>query len=69
MRAKRGVCMSDRELLEQVLNRMGDVDRKLKIAQSRLGTEENLVSAWKDVAGLEVMISDHLKRTESGTAE
>ncbi len=61
--------MSDRELLEQVLTRLGGVDQKLKVAQSKVGPEENLVSAWSDIAGLEIMIRDHLRRTESPDAQ
>jgi hypothetical protein len=61
--------VSDRELLERILTRLGSVDQKLKVTQSKAGPEENLVSAWRDVAGLEIMIRDHLRNADSHAKE
>lgn len=55
--------MSDKDMLERALAVLATVDEKLKVAKSRV-TDEHLNSAWSDVAGLAIMISTHLRRTD-----
>jgi hypothetical protein len=55
--------MSDKELLGRALAILGGIEHKLKVAKSRV-TDEHLNSAWSDVAGLEIMIRNHLRSSE-----
>lgn len=55
--------MSDKELLERTLAILGGIDQKLQVAKSRVA-DEHLNSAWSDVAGLAIMIRNHLRSSE-----
>lgn len=60
--------MTDKEMLEQVLARLGSIDQKLKIAKSRV-SDEHLNSAYTDVAGLIIMLRSHLQSAKPPAAE
>lgn len=55
--------MSDKELIEHILSVLGGVDQKLNVARGAVA-DEHLNSAWSDVAGLAIMIRNHLRSTE-----
>jgi len=54
-------------MLERALAVLATVDQKLKVAKSRVA-DEHLDATWSDVAGLEIMISSHLGKTDSHEA-
>jgi hypothetical protein len=55
--------MSDKDMLERALAVLATVDKKLKVAKSGVA-DEHLDAAWSDVAGLEIMIGNHLRNAD-----